>query len=307
MPEVIRTSDEKFKDLELYPFEPNWFDWNGIRMHYLDEGPKDAPVMLCMHGMPTWSYLYRRMISPLIEAGYRCVAPDYIGFGKSDKVIDDDWYNIERHSRSITDMIKHLDLNDITIFCQDWGGPIGLRQVVDMPERFSRIVIMNTWLHHAGYRYTQAIVNWNHSWQPGNSLAENQKIGQVMRSYYTRVIGRDDVDAIVKAYDAPFDGDATKAGPRQFPRSIPFARPDRGNAVIQALCFEALKKWTKPVHFIWGSKDEIFTNEWGRKWASTFPQATFDEIEGAGHFLQESHGEQVVELFLRRIAAEQKG
>jgi haloalkane dehalogenase len=134
MPEVIRTSDEKFKDLESYAFEPNWFDWNGLQMHYVDEGSKDAPVMLCMHGMPTWSYLYRRMIPRLIDAGYRCVAPDYIGFGKSDKVIDDDWYNIERHSRSITDMIHHLDLNDITIFCQDWGGPIGLRQVVDMPD-----------------------------------------------------------------------------------------------------------------------------------------------------------------------------
>ena len=125
-----------------------------------------------------------------------------------------------------------------------------------------------------------------------------------MRSYYTRVIGRYDVDAIVKAYDVPFDGDATKAGPRQFPRCIPFARPDQGNAVIQALYFEALKKCTKPVHFIWGSKDEIFTKEWGQKWASTFPQATFDEIEEAGHFPQESHGEKVIEILLKRIAKE---
>ncbi|MBL7177135.1 MAG: alpha/beta fold hydrolase [Desulfobacteraceae bacterium] len=305
MPEVIRTPDEKFKDLALYLFEPNWFDWNGIRMHYVDEGPKDAPVMLCMHGMPTWSYLYRRMIPSLVDAGYRCIAPDHIGFGKSDKVIDDDWYTIELHSRSITDLIQHLDLTDITVFVQDWGGPIGLRQAVDMPERFSRLVIMNTWLHHAEYRYMQALINWNHMWQPGNMLAENQITGQVLQMYYTNQVGLDEVDEeIVKAYDAPFDGDASKAGPRQFPRSLPFARPDRGNAVIQALCFDALKKWIKPVHFIWGCKDEVFTTEWGRQWASTFPQATFDEIEGAGHFLQESHGEQVVEILLKRIAEE---
>jgi len=304
MPEVIRTPDEKFKDLELYPFEPNWFDWQGIRMHYIDKGPKQASVMLCMHGMPTWSYLYRRMIPPLVDAGYRCIAPDCIGFGKSDKVIDDDWYSIERHCRSITDLIQHLDLTDITVFCQDWGGPIGLRQAVDMPDRFSRLVIMNTWLHHAEYRYTQALVNWNHYWQPGNMLAENQITGQIFFNYYNRIIGREVDDAIVKAYDAPFDGDATKAGPRQFPRSLPFARPDRGNAVIQALCFDALNKWTKPVHFIWGPRDDVFTTEWGRQWASTFPQATFDEIEGAGHFLQESHGEKVVEILLKRLAEE---
>ena len=304
MPEVIRTPDKKFEELEMYPFEPNWFDWNGLRMHYLDEGSKEAPVMLCMHGMPTWSYLYRRMIPPLVDAGYRCIAPDYIGFGKSDKVIDDDWYSIERHSCSVTDLIKHLDLTDITIFVQDWGGPIGLRQAADMPERFSRLVIMNTWLHHADYQYTQALVNWNHNWQPGNMFAENQIIGQVFRNYYSRVIGREDVDDIVMAYDAPFDGDASKAGPRQFPRSLPFARPDRGNAVIQAICFDKLKKWQKHIHFIWGSKDNVFTTEWGKKWAAMYPQATFDEIEGAGHFLQESHGEQVVEILLRRIGEE---
>jgi haloalkane dehalogenase len=305
MPEFIRTPEEKFQNLQDYSFKPNWFDWKGIRMHYVDEGPKEAPVMLCMHGMPTWSYLYRLMIPLLLQKGYRCIAPDCIGFGKSDKVIDDDWYNIEHHSRSMTGLIQQLDLKNVTIFVQDWGGPIGLRQVVDMPDRFTRLVIMNTWLHHAEYQYTQALVNWNHMWQPGNILAENQIIGQVMRFYYLNQVGEKEVDpAIVTAYDAPFDGAASKAGPRQFPRSIPFARPDRGNAVIQALCFEALKKWTKPIHFIWGCKDESFTTAWGRQWAAHFSQATFDEIEGAGHFPQESHGKQVVEILLKRMEEE---
>ena len=262
--------------------------------------------MLCMHGMPTWSYLYRHMIPLLVDAGYRCIAPDYIGFGKSDKVIDDDWYCIERHCNSISDLIQHLDLTNMTIFCQDWGGPIGLQQVVDMPTRFSRIVIMNTWLHHADHQYTQALINWNQMWQPGNQLAENQITGEVFRFYYTTQIGREDVDEdIVKAYDAPFEGDATKAGPRQFPRSLPFARPDRGNAVIQQRCYELLKKWGKPIHFIWGCQDDVFTFDWGQQWASHFPQATFDKIEGAGHFLQDSHGDQIVEILLKRIAKEQ--
>jgi haloalkane dehalogenase len=306
MPEVIRTPEERFKNLLDYPFAPRWFDWKGIKMHYLDEGPKDAPIVLCMHGMPTWSYLYRRMIPLLVTAGSRCIAPDCIGFGKSDKVIDDDWYSIERHCRSMADLIRHLDLTDITIVVQDWGGPICLRQVMDMPDRFSRLVIMNTWLHHAEYQYTQALVNWNHAWQPGNALAENPMIGRVMQGYAKRH-GDRDTTAVMQAYDAPFDGAASQAGPRQFPRSLPFARPDRGNAVIQTLCFEALKKWTKPLNFIWGARDDVFTLAWGKKWAALFPQATFDVIEEAGHFPQESHGEQIVELLLRRIAAEHKG
>ncbi|MEE9280424.1 MAG: haloalkane dehalogenase [Myxococcota bacterium] len=303
MPEVIRTPEERFKGLERYPFEPRWFDWNGLRMHYVDAGQSDAPVMLCLHGMPTWSYLYRRMIPILSQAGYRCIAPDQIGFGKSDKVIDDDWYSIERHSQSVAALIRELDLGEITLLCQDWGGPIGLQQAVDMPERFARLVIMNTWLHHADYRYTQALINWNHEWQPGNRLAESLVCGRVLRNYARQHGGRD-VEAVLAAYDAPFDGAASKAGPRQFPRSLPFARPDRGNAVTQARCLEALRSWAKPVHFIWGARDEVFTVEWGRAWAETFPRATFDLIADAGHFLQESHGEQVAELLLRRIAEE---
>jgi haloalkane dehalogenase len=301
MPEVIRTDEKNFAGLELYPFAPHWFVWNGLRMHYLDEGPPDAPVAFCQHGNPTWSYLYRRMIPLLVKAGFRCVVPDLIGFGKSDKVIDDDWHHLERHSRSITDLIKHLNLTDMTLFCQDWGGPIGLRQAVDMPERFSRLVIMNTWLHHAEYQYTEALITWNHRWQPGNLLAENPYIGRIMEHYAKRHGGRD-TEAVLKAYEAPFDGGASKAAQRQFPRAIPFARPDRGNAILQSLCFEALKMWTKPAHFIWGSKDPVFTVEWGKKWVAHFARATFDEIEGAGHFLQESHGEQIVELFLKRQA-----
>ena len=145
MPETLRTPEERFLGLKEYPFEPRYIEWQGLRMHYVDEGGRDLPVVLMLHGMPTWSYLYRRLIPPLVTAGYRCVAPDYIGFGKSDKVIDDAWYSIERHSQSIAHLIDTLDLERITLMGQDWGGPIGLRQAVDEPERFARLTIMNTY------------------------------------------------------------------------------------------------------------------------------------------------------------------
>ena len=153
----VRALEENFVDLVDFPYEPHYLDVDGVRMHYVDEGPADAPVALMLHGMPTWSYLYRSIIPPMLAAGYRCIAPDHIGFGRSDKVTDPGWYDIARHSANLSRLIDTLDLHDMTIFVQDWGGPIGLAQVATMPARFSRLVIMNTWLHHPGYEYTAAI------------------------------------------------------------------------------------------------------------------------------------------------------
>ena len=136
-------------------------------MHFVDEGPKNAAVMLLVHGMPTWSYLYRDMIPGLIAAGYRCIAPDHLGFGRSDKPTDPHWYTIARHTEVLTSVVTGLGLTDVTLVCQDWGGPIGIAQAVTMPERFSRIVIMNIWLHHQGYEYSDAIRAWNQNWHQG--------------------------------------------------------------------------------------------------------------------------------------------
>ena len=306
MPEVFRTPEARFSEWKDYPFAPNFLDWEGLRMHYVDEGGADRPVMLLLHGMPTSSYLYRRMIPPLVEAGYRCIAPDHIGFGKSDKVLDDDWYSIERHSQACAHLIRELELERITLACQDWGGPIGLRQAVDMPERFERLWIMNTWLHHPEHAYTDAIRGWNQGWQSGNRLDEIQPCGYVMKRFLeTMPPGSTPLtpDQAVAAYEAPFPDRAFKAGPRRFPLSLPFENPKGGNADVQARCFEVLRGWSKPVHFIWGVRDDIFTEAWGRKWAGFYPQASFDPLE-AGHFLQESHGPEVVEVLLRRIAGE---
>ena len=251
----LRSPDAHFSDLPGYAFSPNYLEFEGLRLHYIDEGPRDGPVALLMHGMPTWSFLNRKIIAKLVEAGYRCIAADHIGFGRSDKVIEDDWYSIARHIAAHELLIDTLDLRGITLFCQDWGGPISLAQVAQMPERFAHLVIMNTWLHH---------------------------------------------EAVRRAYDAPFVGLGYEghAGPRRFPLSLPFDNPLGGNADGQAKDFEALLGWQKPIHFIWGGADDVFTEAWGRQWASHYPQARFDLLPEAGHFLQETHGEEIAELLL---------
>jgi haloalkane dehalogenase len=174
MAEVFRTPEENFAGLRDFDFAPHWHDWEGLRVHYLDEGPREAPVMLLLHGMPTWSYLYRDVIPPLVAAGFRCIAPDHLGFGKSDKPGDLSWYSIARHTEVLTSLIGALDLREITLVCQDWGGPTGLAQAAMMPERFRRLVIMNTWLHHEGYEYSPGIRGWHSQWMPGGAFDRPQ-------------------------------------------------------------------------------------------------------------------------------------
>lgn len=321
----LRTPDSNFSELENFPYTPNYFDIDGVRMHFVDEGPKDAPVALLMHGMPTWSYLYRNMIPHLRAAGYRCVAPDHIGFGRSDKVTDPQWYNIARHTANITRLVTHLNLNNITLFVQDWGGPTGLAQYATMPERFSRLVIMNTWLHHAEYEYSPGIQNWITQNLPGgifrDNIPEKFNWGTLMAMSTGRVTPQEsllvelnggtptyspEAAAVKYGYDAPFAGlgDEGVTGPRRFPLSIPFHDPISGNAVEQQKHFAIVNSTTLPVHFVWGDSDNVFTLDWGKKWHSLIPHSTFDVMEGAAHFLQDSHGPQIVEKFVELLGAE---
>ena len=172
-PEFLRSPDSNFEGLADFPYTPHYLDIDGLRMHYIDEGPRDAPVILMIHGMPTWSYLYRHIIPSMVAAGYRCVAPDHIGFGKSDKVTDPEWYTTARHTANIAALVTAIDLTDITVMVQDWGGPTGLAQVAHMPERFSRLCIMNTWLHHFEYEYSQGIRQWIEQNSPGGIFRDN--------------------------------------------------------------------------------------------------------------------------------------
>ena len=318
----LRTPDAAFADLDGYGFSPNHLTLDGLRMHYIDVGPRDGPVALLMHGMPTWSYLNRGLIARLVAAGWRCVAADHFGFGRSDKPVDDAWYSIARHTAAHRALIEALDLKDITLFCQDWGGPIGLAQAVEMPDRFARLVIMNTWLHHEGYDYTPALMRWNAQWKPDGLFAENiperLSLGWFMMIALGHMTPKDMSailqtatypslspagDAARRGYDAPFEGlgRAGHAGPRRFPLSLPFDNPEGGNATAQQRHFEALLKWTKPIHFIWGGTDNIFTEAWGRAWAGRYGHATFDLLPDAGHFLQDTHSDQIADIFFQRL------
>jgi haloalkane dehalogenase len=171
----LRTDEAAFEGLPDYPFAPRYIEVEGLRLHYVDEGPRDGPTVLLMHGMPTWSFLNRHIIRDLVAAGYRCIAADHIGFGRSDKVIDDSWYSITRHVEAHRVLVESLDLREATLFCQDWGGPIGLAQAARSPERFSRLVIMNTWLHHEAYAYTDALRRWNAGWKHGPATSSTER------------------------------------------------------------------------------------------------------------------------------------
>jgi haloalkane dehalogenase len=303
MADFYRSPDAAFDDLVDFSYAPNYLEWDGLRTHYVDEGPKDAPVALLLHGEPTWSYLYRKMIPPLLAAGYRCVAPDHIGFGRSDKVLDDRWYIIDRHIERLAGLIERLDLNNITVFVQDWGGPIGLINAVASPERFSRLAILNTWLHHNGCEYGPGIRAWREAATNRHWLAwmrHDLPVGAIVRRSCVRPVA--DVAALEAAYEAPYQGSVkAKAGARRFPWCIPFAEPEAGAAERQAQAFDALKNWAKPVNVIFGADDPIFTPAWGEKWAGMIPGATFDTVDRAGHFCQEDAGEDIVARLFKRI------
>lgn len=298
----VRTDDAAFDALADWPYAPQYLELrdDGLRMHYVDEGSRDAPVFLLTHGEPSWSYLYRHWVPALVDAGFRVVAPDHIGFGRSDKVTDDEWYTIDRHVELQRRLIEALDLRRIHLFCQDWAGPISLRNTCDLPDRYARLFIGNTWLHHDGYAYTDAIRNWREMTQDPTKLGGDMPTGFIL-TMATRREGHDK-DAIKAGYDAPFAGlgPEAKAGARRFPFCLPFAEPELGGARWQQRCFDRLRTWDGPVHFVWGDADAVFTWEWCEEWAATIPGATIDRIAGAGHFVQEDAPADCVEAVLRR-------
>jgi len=268
--------------------------------------------------MPTWGYLYRDIIPPLVDAGFRCIAPDHLGFGRSDKPTDASWYSIARHTEVLTSLITTLDLQQVTLVCQDWGGPTGLAQAALMPERFERLVIMNTWLHHPEYEYSPAIRNWIAGWQEGGPFHRDRPdIGLIplmsgglidqAEAFGHLVAGSEpeldgDVAAAYAAWSAPWRDlpDVAFNGPRWFPLSIPVNDYDSGNGAAQTAHYRTLLEWDKAAHFVWGGADGIFRTEWGRSWAERM-NAPFDEIPAASHFLQDTHGTEVAALILSRI------
>lgn len=286
---VYRTPDERFENLPGYNFAPHYFEFDGLRMHYVDEGAGD-PVLL-LHGEPTWSYLYRKMIPPL-AAKYRVIAPDYIGFGKSDKwtVVED--YTFERHEHHLERLVEKLDLRNMTIVVQDWGGPIGLVYAANHPERVARLVILNTGLFSGQGNLGPGLQSWREYVARTPDLPIGKMLGRAIKP-------RGGIPAEVEAaYDAPYPVPEAKAGAQAFPAIIP-TKPDEPGAAQMLHAKEVLQKWDKPALVMFSDQDPIFSVEAGQKMQALIPGAQFSVIEGAGHFLQEEKGEEIAERMLK--------
>ncbi len=291
-PDFVRTPEGRFEGLVGFGYEPNYLvTAEGLRLHYLDEGSGAAGVALLLHGEPTWCYLYRNVIPTLAAAGYRCIAPDHIGFGKSDKVTEDDWYTLDAHVATLQGIVEELDLAEITLVCQDWGGPNGLITAVDLPDRFERLVVLNTWLHHDGYEYSPHLIDWN-------MFSQNPEFDFGLVGFQMAPWSVDEPPTLHAAYAAPFTDLASKTGARRWPWMLPFAEPEAGGADRQAAAYAALADSDIPTHVIFGDSDRAFTAESGEKFADHLG-ATLDLLPGVGHFVQET-GPLLAALILER-------
>jgi len=279
---AFRTPDERFAGLPGFVFAPHYLEQDGLRMHYLDEGEGD-PV-LCLHGEPTWSFLYRKMV-PGLTAAARVIAPDYFGFGRSDKPEDAGWYTFDRHCASIRRLVEQLDLRRVTVVVQDWGGPIGLRLAVEQPERVARLVILNTGLG-GGRPPSEA---WLRFRDVVRAAGGDFQAGRLIRTAAVRGLA----DAVVAAYDAPFPTAESKAGVLAFPEQVPI-QPEHPNTAPLMAIREALASWEKPTLVLFGDSDPIFRPEVADAIARWIPGALPAElVANAGHFVQEDAGEEV--------------
>jgi haloalkane dehalogenase len=285
---VFRTPDERFDGLPGFPFEPHYVEQDALRMHYVDEGSGE-PVLL-LHGEPTWSYLYRKVIPPVAEVA-RVVAPDYFGFGRSDKPVDREWYSYDRHYESIRRFVEQLDLRDVTVVVHDWGGPIGLRLAVEQPDRVARLVVTNTGIG-AGRAPSD---EWLRFREFVRRVGTDLQAGQLIRiTCVTELPGE-----VVAAYDAPFPTPESKTGTLMFPELVP-TELDHPSAPKMLEVRDALTRWEKPTLVLFSDSDPIFSPRAGERLAGRIPGAQPAEtIAGAGHFLQEDKGEELGERIAR--------
>jgi haloalkane dehalogenase len=297
----VRTPDDRFANLPDFPFAPNYVevdDTEGgkLRVHYLDEGPSDGPVVLMLHGEPSWCFLYRKMVPVFVAAGYRCIAPDLIGFGRSDKPTERSDYTYARHVEWMrATLFDHLSLRDVTLVCQDWGGLIGLRLVGEHPERFARVVVANTYLP-TGDRPPGKGFEW---WLDFSQTVEDFAVGFIVNGGCTT----DLTDDVVAAYDAPFPDDSYKAGARQFPTLVPIT-PDNPASDANRKSWETLRAFDKPVLTAFSDSDPI-TGGGDVSFREEVPGARgqpHTTIEGGGHFLQEDRGEELAKVVVDWMA-----
>jgi haloalkane dehalogenase len=293
---ILRTPEERFANLPDYPFKPNYLQFGEARMHYLDEGNRDAKeTVLMLHGEPTWSFLYRKMIPIAAAAGHRVIAPDLIGFGKSDKLTDADKYTYAMHIESLTNFIKTLNLQNVTLVCQDWGGLLGLRLAAENEERFSRITAANTFLPTGDEPTPKAFKIW---------LAMSQAtpffpVGKFVKMGCGTKISKE----VVAAYDAPFPDKTYKTAARVFPKLVPIT-PDNPASEANRKAWKVLEKWEKPFLTAFSDGDPI-TRGADEILQARIPGAKgqpHTTIRGGGHFLQEDKSEEWAEIIVKFIA-----
>lgn len=286
---ILRTPDKRFENLPGYDFEPNYLEVDGMRVHYIDEGPKDGEIVLMLHGEPTWCYLYRKMIPIFANAGYRAIAPDLIGFGRSDKPSTPKAHSYNKQVGWMADWMQQLDLKNITLVCQDWGSLIGLRLVGEHPERFARVLLTNGGLPTGDHEMPRAFKIW----QRFSKITPILPIGRLMQ-YATR----NELPAdVISAYKAPFPRRSYTAAARIYPSYVP-TRPDDPASAPNRAAWEVLKKFDKPFVTAFASGDPI-TKGGDRVFQKLVPGAqnqAHTTIRGASHFIQEDKGEELAEF-----------
>ncbi len=292
MTDAIRTPDELFQGLPDFPFAPHFTPLGELRMGYVDEGEGDPVVFV--HGEPTWSFLWRTVLVPVRDAGYRAIAPDLPGFGRSDKPIDHSWYTYDRHTDALRHLLDTLDVRDATIVVHDWGGPIGLRVAVEDPHRVARVVVLDTGLFTGHQRMADAWITFR------DFVARTQDlpVGLLVR----RACRHDPGDEVIAAYDAPFPNAAAKAGARAFPLILP-TTPDAPGAQAGQRVLDALRNDPRPKLMMWADSDPVLPIETGRRFAAALGGELAHVIADAGHFLQEDAGPQIGALIADWLCA----
>jgi haloalkane dehalogenase len=286
-----RTPEERFEGLPDFPWEPHYRDWNGLRLAHLDEGPArpDGGTIVLLHGEPTWSFLWRKVMVPLLDAGHRCVAPDLPGFGRSDKPTDIGWYSYDRHTDAVASLFDELDLDDVTLVMHDWGGPIGLRIAAESPGRIGRFVVMDTGIFTGHQRMTEA---WK-AFRDFVERTEDLPIGMLIQG----ACASDVPEEVIAGYEAPFPSPESKAGARAFPLMLA-TTPDAPNAEAGRRALAALEGASPPTLVLWATSDPILTPKMGARLAEKLGWPEPEPVPDASHFLQEDQGE----LVGRRIA-----
>jgi haloalkane dehalogenase len=293
--EIFRTPEERFADLPGFEFSPHYVELQGLRLHYLDEGPRDGLPIVCFHGEPTWAFLYRKMVGPLVAAGHRVICPDYAGFGRSDKPTDRRWYSYSRHVEVVSAVLETLDLRGATAVVQDWGGPIGLRWAVEHEDRVDRLAILNTGIFTG--RVSRGFLAWREFAEKNPDLP----VGSVIQGATATELP----PAVIAGYEAPFPTAESKAGAAEFPLLVPTEDGSPEAEEMRAVA-DALSRWEKPALVAFSDSDPVFPHpKAGQVFCDRLPGALPQvTIEGAAHFLQEDRGELIADKIVSFLAAD---